>query len=477
MRAMPEARTYGLTIKAALVLGFGATFGLWLFAGYHFTKRIDEVQREVAAVNRRYMQAQELLADVRGQVLLESLSVRDALLDPGVRVGASRQRVQEISAAIDEALRRYVPIVDSGAERERLTGLRREIASFGMSLIEVLATDRRLWREQAPQLLGRIMPKRATVMQISDDFQKLNRGAFVQQQQVLADFYALTQRRVWQMLTFALAASLAIALLATSYVSMLERDLGRQRTKERQTTDDLQRLSSKLVSAQEEERRTIARELHDEIGQVLMAMKVELALVQRRIETAGGPAQLLDEAQALSDGALHTVRDLSHLLHPAMLDDLGLPAALHSYVAGFARRHGVAVEFLQQNMHERLTPDIEAAAYRIVQEALTNVVKHAQATLAVVYVRRSEDILQLAIEDNGVGFEPAHARRGLGLIGIRERVAHLRGEVVVDSAPGKGTRLLISLPGRRRAAEAETADFDATADSADFATRPEVTLG
>ena len=113
-----------------------------------------------------------------------------------------------------------------------------------------------------------------------------------------------------------------------------------------ENTHDLQRLSAKLITAQEEERRTIARELHDEVGQVLTAIKVELALAQTAIEAAGVTPRVLDDARSIADGALQTVRDLSHLLHPSMLDDLGLRAAIDWYLRGFSRRHDIAVELL-----------------------------------------------------------------------------------------------------------------------------------
>ena len=467
----------GMTMKTALGLGFGATFGLWLFAGYYFTQRMADVQRESAAVNVRYTQAQELLSTVRTQVLLGSLHVRDALLDPTPdSEDVYRRQVMETYAEVDRALREYVPILNSVDEHARVQGLRREIDDFRTTLLDVLASDRSQWRSQAPLLLGRIMPRRASVMQVSDEIQKLNRSAFVQQRQAMADIYAATQRRVWEMLGFALAASLGIALFATAYVGRLEQDLHRQRLKELQTTRDLQRLSTKLITVQEEERRTIARELHDEIGQVLMAIKVELALAQRRIEGAGVRDRLLDDAQTITDGALNTVRDLTHLLHPALLDDLGLPAAVDWYLTGFGKRHGVAVELLQEGMDARLVPEIEAAAYRIIQEALTNVAKHAHASLAFVYLRRLGDTLQIAIEDNGIGFDPGNARRGLGLIGIRERVAHLRGAVHVDSSAGKGTRLRIELPARVRAAAVESSEPNVP-NLPHPLTRPEVILG
>ena len=450
----------GLTMLAALVLGFGATFGLWLFAGYYFTQRIADVQREAIAINRRYMEAQELLARVRTEVLLGSLSVRDTLLEPEIdTVAASRLQVEQTYAGIDTTLKQYVPILDSAAERARVESLRREIAGFRDTLLNVLAMDPHQLRSQARYLLRQMMPRRASVMEISDDFQKLNRGAFVQQQQATAQVYAATQDRVWQMLTFALAASVGIALFATLFVTRLGRDLQRQRQMQLATTEDLQRLSTKLVTVQEEERRKIARDLHDEVGQLLMAMKVELALEDRRVQ-AGGSARLTS-ARAIADTVLNTVRDLSRLLHPALLDDLGLPAALDSYLAEFGKRHGIGIEFRHDGMNERLSPVIETAVYRIVQEALTNVVKHAQATLASVYIRHDGHLLQVNVKDNGIGFDPATAHRGLGLIGIRERVTHLHGEVHFDSSPGVGTRVTVTLPARHRAPVAETVEESA----------------
>ena len=207
-----------------------------------------------------------------------------------------------------------------------------------------------------------------------------------------------------------------------------------------------------------------------------MAIKMEIALAQRRIEASGGSGRMLADAESITDSALHTVRDLSHLLHPALLDDLGLPAAVDWYLTNFGKRHGIAAELLQERMEERLVPDIEAAVYRIVQEALTNVAKHANATLAFVYLRRTGDTLQVTIEDNGGGFELRSARRGLGLIGIRERVAYLGGAVRIDSAPGKGTRLNIELPARVRAGSRDAGEIEAP-DAAHPLTRSEVLLG
>jgi signal transduction histidine kinase len=446
-------------MRAAVFVGFGLVAGIWLFTGYFFTGRMAELEGRSADINHRYMQAQDLLATARSQILMGSVYVRDALLDPNPATAEDyRRQLQDSYDAADTALRGYVPVLDVPGEQERVARLRHELDDFRRTVLDVLQTDSSRQPVEARNLLRqRIMPKREGVMRMSEEVQALNRSAYVQQQADIGALYRAAQRRIWQSFGLAVAASLGIALLATLYAGRLEQRLERQRDLEADTASTLQRLSSQLLTAQEEERRSIARELHDEVGQVLTAIKVELASAQRRIESAGGDADALKPVRSIADGALSTVRDLSHLLHPAMLDDLGLPAAIEWYAKGFERRHDVRVELLQERMDERLTADTETAVFRIVQEALTNVAKHAQATRCRIYLQRLPHTLLATIEDDGVGFDPAAAaagpRRGLGLISIRERVAQVRGELRLEAAPGKGTRLTVELPAVARYSE------------------------
>ena len=416
----------GLTIKAALLLGFGLTFGIWLFAGYYFTKRIGDVERRAAAINARYMQAQELLSTVRAQVLLGSVYVRDALLDPDPATADDYRR----AAGGD------VPRGRSGAAAVRAgAGFARPSASvsrgcsgrsttFASTMLQVLATDSSRWPTDARVLLRtQIVPKRELVIRVSEEVQALNRSAFVQQQAEIAEIYGVSQRRLWESLGLALAASFGIALARDASMPAASRtgfdDSG---CTDVQNARELQHLSAKLITAQEEERRSIARELHDEVGQVLTAIKVELAVAaardrgQRRRRTRSWTTPGRSRMARST-----TVRDLSHLLHPALLDDLGLPAAVEWYLRGFGRRHDIRAEVLHDRMDERLAPEIEASAYRIVQEALTNVAKHARATTCRVYLQRLPNTVLITIEDDGAGFDPADdaeragARAGLGL--------------------------------------------------------------
>ena len=449
------ATLQGPTIKAALFLGFALICSTWLFAGYYFTRRMAELQTRATAISERYMRGQELLTTVRSQVLVGSVYVRDALLDPDRgNAGEYRLKLEEAYRAADEALLQYQPVVNAPAERDRVVRLRADIGDFRTTVLNVLATDNSRWPIEARTLLRReIMPKREGVIRVTDEVQSLNRSGFVQQQNELASVYRATENRLWGSFGLAVLVSLGIALLAAIYVGRLEDRINRQREKEGENARDLQRLSMKLITAQEEERRVIARELHDEVGQALTAIKVELSVAQRAIEAANGPATALDDARSISEGVLHTVRDLSHLLHPSLLDDLGLAAAVDWYLKGFGKRHGLRVDLVQDRMGERLQPEAEVTAYRMIQEALTNVVKHAHATSCRVYLQRLANTLLVTVEDDGIGFDPVSIDRSagvyrLGLIGIRERVTQLGGRLRLESAPGAGTRLTVELPVR-----------------------------
>ena len=184
----------------------------------------------------------------------------------------------------------------------------------------------------------------------------------------------------------------------------------------------------------------------------MTAIKVELAVAQRRMDSA--QLGLLEAPQQITDQALQTVRNLSRLLHPAALDDLGLQAAVDSYLTEFSRRTGVRTERTPVRVLARLPSDIERAAYRIVQEALTNVARHADATLCTVTLERRDQILEIMVEDDGCGFDirdlERAPQRGLGLLGISERAAYLNGVMSIHSAPGQGTEIVRSVASRRQ---------------------------
>jgi PAS domain S-box-containing protein len=219
---------------------------------------------------------------------------------------------------------------------------------------------------------------------------------------------------------------------------------------------DLQSLSTRLINAQEAERKRISQELHDEMGQALTAISINLAAIEKELppELVSMTRDRLAETSSLTDQTLEQMRELSLDLRPSMLDDLGLVPTLRWYVNRYAKRTNIAVEFEAIDFEERLAAEMETALYRAVQEALTNVARHARADRVRLHLEREESKVSVFIEDDGQGFDAQEVadrktpERGMGLLGIRERVASLGGRLSIRSRPGQGTRLSIEMPWR-----------------------------
>lgn len=225
-------------------------------------------------------------------------------------------------------------------------------------------------------------------------------------------------------------------------------ELDQSLVKARQYQVRLRQMSSHVLTAQEEERTRIARELHDDTAQALTSVLVRLRLLERSAEDKrlrSGLAELRD----LTVETLEGVRRLAIDLRPPMLDDLGLEAAIQSHVQDFSRQRQINVNFTSSGLG-RLPPNVELVLYRIVQEALSNVAKHAGASRVETRLSRKGRTLRLLVEDDGCGFDVEAAKgsrqSGLGLFGMEERLALIGGTLRVDSSPGKGTRLSAEVP-------------------------------
>jgi signal transduction histidine kinase len=229
----------------------------------------------------------------------------------------------------------------------------------------------------------------------------------------------------------------------------------------RQSHARLQALSQRLVAVQESERRHIARELHDEIGQALTGLRLTLELVSRL--PPGDRATRLAEAHAAVQDLIARVRSLSLDLRPAMLDDMGLLPALLWHFRRYTEQTGIAVDCKHRGLGERLPLEIETAAYRVVQEALTNVARHAGVATVDVRILATPEQLSVRVADTGRGFDPAAALRSprsSGLLGMQERVTLLGGALSITSEVGAGTQVLADLPLHTDRGEDESDDYD-----------------
>jgi signal transduction histidine kinase len=212
---------------------------------------------------------------------------------------------------------------------------------------------------------------------------------------------------------------------------------------------EMRRLSSRLQSAREEERMRIAREIHDQLGGALTGLKMDVVWLRKNVPP--DQTRLLDKIQAITaliDDTVKTVRRIATELRPSILDDVGLLAAVEWLTQDFQSRTTIRVT-LDSNIDDlRIDPDSSIAVYRAVQESLTNVARHAEASTVEVRIEHQRDLLTVLIRDNGRGFDPADLSKSksLGLAGMRERVRGVGGEVEIQGRPGLGTRVTIDIP-------------------------------
>jgi two-component system sensor histidine kinase UhpB len=211
--------------------------------------------------------------------------------------------------------------------------------------------------------------------------------------------------------------------------------------------------ATQIINAQEEERKRVARELHDETSQVLTSLLISLAILEESITSVEARNRIAD-TRRLAHQTLRAIRNLSLDLRPSALDDLGLLPALRWYIKEYQQKFSLTVDFQASGLKERLPTEIETVIYRIVQEALTNVARHAQAHTVQVHLEGDAETIQVTIRDDGTGFETErHQRRfepgqehGWGLVGMRERASLLGGTLQITSKPGKGTTIYARVP-------------------------------
>ena len=263
--------------------------------------------------------------------------------------------------------------------------------------------------------------------------------------------------RLFTRLIVILAVCLTLALLLLAYnFGLLFREIERRKQLaqiEKNNAESYKMLSARILELQDVERRRIARELHDSVGQFLAGLKINLGRLQRReAESTAQSYPLLLESIDLTDRAIGEVRTISHLLHPPLLDELGFHSAARWYAEGFAKRSGIQVNLHLAEVVERLPKQIELALFRVLQESLTNVHRHAKASTVDIEVLCTDDLVILAVSDDGRGLHPDVLNRfrgghagGIGLAGMRERLAELGGRLEVDSGP-TGTRIRAILP-------------------------------
>jgi signal transduction histidine kinase len=223
-------------------------------------------------------------------------------------------------------------------------------------------------------------------------------------------------------------------------------------TARKQAEESLRVLTGQLMQLQDQERRRIARELHDSAGQILTALSIDLSLVQSENNLTREAAKIIGESIGLVQELSRELRTISHLLHPPLLDEVGLASGLRSYLEGFTERSKIRVDMDLPDDLGRLPQELETAIFRVVQECLTNIHRHSESQVARIRIARCNGQLSVEVEDKGKGIPPEKRRSmdsggtpGVGIRGMRERLRQLGGSLEINSN-GQGTMMVARLP-------------------------------
>jgi signal transduction histidine kinase len=407
-------------------------------------RKLNQVSREVSQKYSQHNQALNLIMvtfhlydDEIEQFLLTDVVV---LNPPNPAEIASHGKQVHI------ALRNY-PSDSSAEERALLTQMEEAVAVEQSTFAGAPA-----WSATERHQLGRdlvahkILPTRTHVLALASAIAGANHRRLLEENATVADQFLGLQTRVSRMVVLTLLAGILLSLAAGYYILRLEQS-GRKRylalAKSRQ---DLEALSRRLVEVQESERQSISRELHDEVGQTLGALLVDVGQLSNLVSPGDTPVKAqIARIRTAAESAVRSIRDMALLLRPPMLDDLGLIPALEWQARETSRRSDMEVEVHASGLPDSLSDRVRVGIYRLAQEALQNAARHAHAKNAKVIVKGEPDKVEIEISDDGIGFQPERTR-GMGILGMEERVRQLDGTIELRSAPGRGTTVYVVLP-------------------------------
>lgn len=435
-----------------LVVGFGTLIILIAVLGFGAIRRARAIYNEMDSTQQAYLEAEAFRRDIAADMYLADILVRDYLLDPSPQSAPlHRRQLLEIRNSLQKRLDLLAQRMGESDSRES-TRLQAEVQAYWDSLDPIFE-----WTPQEKAALSwsflrhKVLPRRKAVMDLGREVAKLNKENLDRERQRIRQSQEVLHSFLLKMMGFALSLGTVVALITTYRVAVLEQRHDEQTRRIEEAENNLRRLSRRLVQAQEVERKSLSRELHDEVGQMLTALGIELAnLNSLRSSDQDAFCGRVEDAKRLNTEAIRAIRDLAMGLRPSMLDDLGLAPALEWQGREFSRHTGVPATVNVDGMFDDLPEAHCTCIYRVVQEALTNCAKHAQASNVTVSVNGRAEAVQVVIQDDGVGFNAtSRSGLGLGLLGIEERVQELEGTVGIISHPGKGTTLRVQIPVKR----------------------------
>lgn len=433
--------------RILLLAGFGGLLALMALAGLDAVNILREIQTRSDRLEREFVERSRVLGQMRSELYVSGTYVRDYLLEPDVQNAAAyRADLNRVRRRMEQDLHRLGELTAS--QQMPLIGtLRMTLADYWQVLDPVFRwTPEQRHQQGYIFLRDRVFPRRTALFDIADQIGRIDEQQLQLGNQRVAEIFQQFRKRMVAALLVALGTGLFLATFSTRSILRLERDARAKYVDIVAARQELKELSARMASAQEDERRSISRELHDEVGQSLSAVLLGLSNMTAAVppEIAQQLAPQVSEIRRLTESSIRSIRNMALLLRPSMLDDLGLLPALQWQARETAQRTGLVVHVAAARLPEDLPEAYKTCIYRVVQEALHNVTRHAGARQVRVTVQADGGRLKLVIQDDGRGFDP-HTSRGLGLLGMQERVTHLDGTFEVRSTP-KGTLLSVALP-------------------------------
>jgi signal transduction histidine kinase len=433
--------------RTVLFAGFGALLILMGIISVDSLGTLRVIEASDAQIRRDSLFRERTLEQVRSGLYESGNIVRDyLLLESGPSTPeALRGEFQSVRNGTSAGLKACIQSLPT-EKRQPFQHLTEELDRYWSTLAPVFEWDEKEKQQRGPSFLrSEMLSQHGGVLQIAQDVSAVNEAELKESETKVAAVFVQFRRRLQTATLIAFGLGFILAAATILYTARLEKSAQERFNESRQAHRELKDLSKRLLDAHEQERRAISRELHDEVGQSLSALLMDVENLAANPGRDGALRNGLKNIKMIAENCVNEIRDMALLLRPSMLDDLGLVAAIEWQAREVSKRTGMLVSVVAENVSDLLPEEHKTCVYRIVQEALNNCSKHAYSRNARVNVREEPGHLLLTIEDDGKGFNPSHTR-GLGLVGMNERVVHLGGVLQVDSVPGRGTCLRVNLP-------------------------------
>ena len=430
-----------------LLAGFGGLLLLMVVAGVSALLVLRQVRSSDTQERRLYLRRSTALDLVRTGIYQSAIIMRAYLLAPDPEQAAFQLNLwKQAKSATDQGMSECAVVLDP-ADAPQMRDLRSEVQDY-WRLLDFLTTipekDRRVLGGE--YLNREVVRRRSQALDLVDRIDQMNARQMAAGDAQLNRTY--DRLRLWMMglIGLTIVAGMGLAVFTIQRVLDLENELTHRYEENERARGELKELSARLVSAQEEERRAISRELHDEVGQSLSALLMEAGNAAARVPAESAEVRRhVDSIRKLAEASVNVIRNMTLLLRPSMLDDFGLAPALEWQAREVSKRTGLRVHVAAEESVGDLPDALKTCIYRVVQEALHNCARHSQARTVRVVVEQEPSKIVLTVEDDGRGFD-AHRVRGLGLVGMEERVNHLGGAFHIRSRPGAGTTIAVELP-------------------------------